>query len=290
MTYSKLESDHFDFKTLATVSDFLLKKAGGIDIFSEKVPALFRKAIDEVIDAPRTSRFVFSELEKTEKTYVGTKFEILLRNYLKLPKGDVLDLNVNGMEVDIKTTTGKNWMIPTECMDHPALLLRVNETTARCDIGLVVCRPEYMSGGANKDSKKQISAKAQSNIWWILRDHPYPKNFWEAFPKEKRDRIMSIRAASSRLAVLFQEVQRVPIHRNQIEAVAQQRDYMKRLRKNGGARDILSQQGIALLWGTNDRELIKTLNLGVVSADQFISVSPTNPDEENLLRRAGYIV
>jgi hypothetical protein len=65
---------------------------------------------------------------------------------------------------------------------------------------------------------------------------------------------------------------------------------MKRLRKNGGARDILSQQGIALLWGTNDRELIKTLNLGVVSADQFISVSPTNPDEENLLRRAGYIV
>ena len=36
-----------------------------------------RQSIDEVLDGPRTGRWGFEQLEKTEKTYVGTKLEIV---------------------------------------------------------------------------------------------------------------------------------------------------------------------------------------------------------------------
>src|SRR5687767_5744114 len=35
--------------------------------------ASIRRALDEVIDGPRTGRWDVSQLEKTEKTYIGTK-------------------------------------------------------------------------------------------------------------------------------------------------------------------------------------------------------------------------
>ena len=41
-----------------------------------------------------------SELEKTEKTYIGTKVEILVRDFFRLPKG-ILDLTIDGLDVDV---------------------------------------------------------------------------------------------------------------------------------------------------------------------------------------------
>lgn len=56
----------------------ILRNAGGLEKFKKEIPLLLRKAIDEVIDAPRTNRFTLDEIEKTEKTYLGIKVEILL--------------------------------------------------------------------------------------------------------------------------------------------------------------------------------------------------------------------
>ncbi|NSZ85215.1 NaeI family type II restriction endonuclease [Agrobacterium tumefaciens] len=289
MSHVPLDSTHADFAVLASIVTTIIRQGGGFDTFAEKVPALFRQAYDEVIDAPRTNRFTLEETEKTEKTYIGTKVEILVRDYLKLPKGKLLDLLVNGVEVDIKNTTGRSWMIPTESIGHPALLLRTNEKTARCDVGIVVCRPEYLSTSTNKDSKRQIRAEHYPSIWWILRDHPYPPNFWEVLPPTDREAIMSPASGTVRLARLFETVQKRPISRNQVQAIAQQHDYMKRIRRNGGARDILAPKGIAILWGSKDRDLIEQLNLGAVTPDEFVSVTPATDHEAAILRAAGHI-
>ena len=117
-----------------------MRHAGNETAFSIQAPALFRQAIDEVIDAPRTNRFTLDETEKTENTYLGTKIEILLRNHLNLGKGNILDLLVDGYEVDIKNTMGMNWTIPLESYGHPALLIRVSERKALCDVGLIVVK------------------------------------------------------------------------------------------------------------------------------------------------------
>jgi hypothetical protein len=289
MTVIPLPPSHPDHLALQPVYAAILRQSGGMDGFSAGVPRLFRRAIDEVIDAPRTNRFTLSETEKTEKTYLGTKIEILLRNFLKISKGRILDLLVDGVEVDIKNTMGRSWTIPLESYDHPALLLRANETKARCDVGLILVRPEYLNPGSNRDAKRTISAASLSNIWWLLHNEPYPPNFWEMLPVSQRQLILAAGSGTSRIAVLFENIQRQPISRLQIQALAQQHDYMKRIRRNGGARDILAAKGIALLWGQRDKKLISQLNLGLVAADEFISFKPDTQEQIEILRAAKHI-
>lgn len=284
-----LPSNHPDFLTLSPIVQTILRQAGGWSNFSQEVPQIIRKSIDEVIDAPRTNRFILDETEKTEKTYLGTKIEILLRSYLGLPKGKELDLSVGGVEVDIKNTMGGNWSIPMEALGKPCLLLKEKESTARCNVGIFVAKLEYLNPGQNRDSKRTISALGAQNIWWILRDHPYPPNYWEVMPLAERQVIMAAGAGKARLAELFKLKQRVPISRILVHAVAQQDDYMKRLRRNGGARDLLAPQGIAILWGQGDAALIAQLGLGVVGPDEFISYQPTDATHISLLRKANHI-
>ena len=64
---------------------------------------------------------------------------------------------------------------------------------------------------------------------------------------------------------------------------------MKRVRRNGGARDILSPLGIALLWGGKDRKMIAELGLGQLTRDEFISFEPETDAQRNLLRNLGHI-
>jgi hypothetical protein len=95
-------------------------------------------------------------------------------------------------------------------------------------------------------------------------------------------------AASERLADLFEKNLEVPISRDEIREVAQQLDYMKRIRRNGGARDILDSRGIALLWGKGDAVVIASLGIGPVGPDEFIAYKPKSATELHLLKRNGH--
>ena len=258
---------------------------GGQAVFEEKLRSFFRSAIDEVIDTARTGRFFFRDLEKTEKTYLGTKFEILLRDWLQVPKGILLDLMIGGREVDVKSTTGggSGWMIPPEAIDQFCILLRVNETTAKCAFGLVRARPAYLRSGNNRDMKTSFSAAGTKNIWWLVSDFEYTPNFWTRISDEIRQTIMSSGKGTTRLASLFELCVGMPVSRVQVAAVAAQDDFMKRLRKNGGARDILAPKGIALLYSETDRDLIRQLGLKV-GYREFISFQAKSADEFSLLQ------
>ena len=252
------------------------------------MPALLRQAFDEVIDSKRSGRFTFEELEKTEKTYLGTKIEILLRNFLKFEKGGKLDLRIDDIEVDVKNTVGSQWTIPVEALGHPCILIRADEKNALCWFGLLVIREAYLNPGKNRDLKRSISRLGREKIHWLLKGVPYPANFWAQLGDE-RHQIISARGGTERVAALFRRVQGRRISRNIVEALAQQKDYMKRIRKNGGARDVLSREGIAILWGRKDKTIIETLGLPSCSKDDFISFKPENESDAAMLRRAGHI-
>jgi hypothetical protein len=278
-----------DVALLTYLADVLRGSVADPDGIEGATAQLIRRAIDEVIDAPRTRRFVLDECEKTEKTYLGTKIEILFRDAIGQPKGKSLDLNLGGIEADIKHSIGTTWMIPKEAVDRPCVLITENEQTARFCLGLIVCRPENLTSGINRDSKLQVSASGRANILWLAKDMPYPRNIWQEFDPELKTLILSHRGGSQRLAELFRQLQRTPIPRSAIPAVASQLDSLKRLRANGGARDILRPENIALLWGQNDRALITALGLGSLLSDEFISLRPTTEEEFILLRQAGYL-
>jgi hypothetical protein len=267
----------------------LLRRAGGKDKFAALVTQIIRRAIDEVIDAARTNRFVLDDLEKTEKTYIGTKIEILFRSLLSLEKGSKLDVLVEGIETDIKYTIGSNWTIPQEALGHPCILIRANEKKAVLSVGVLVIRLERLNASENRDGKRTISKLGFESVSWLLKEHPYPMNFWEELPPALRSAIMLPRGGADRLATLFRNVQRKAISRLIVQAIVQQDDYMKRIRRNGGARDILAPEGIAILWGQKDRAIITDLSLGRCGADEFISVQPSEPAEVQLLRAANHI-
>lgn len=284
-----LATNHIDHELLSKLSAAILDAAGGADRFRRVIPPLFRTAIDEVIDAPRTGRMLIEETEKTEKTYLGTKMEILLRDCLGFQKGDSLDLNIAGTDCDIKHTMGTAWSIPSENVGYPAILLREREATALCDFGLINIRSEYLNLGANKDGKKTIAAQHREHIWWLLRDHPYPKNFWLMLSDAQRTALKEAGAPTSRLAALFEMTPGIAIPRSAVEALANQKDPMKRVRRNGGARDILAPKGIAILFGLTDKQVILDLGYSNISSDEFISHIPRNEVEAARLRREGHI-
>ena len=288
--YQPLPPSHLDFADLRKLEADLLAAAGGIEVFEEKLRSFFRSAIDEVIDTARTGRFFLSDLEKTEKTYLGTKFEMLLRDWLQVPHGVTLDLLIGGEEVDVKSTTiGKSgWMIPREAIDQLCILLRVNERKSQCAVGLVRARATYLRPGKNQDKKTSLSAAGTENIWWVVQHFPYTPNFWTQISSDVQQQIMAPRGGKVRLATMFESCLKTPVSRVLIASIAAQDDFMKRIRRNGGARDILAPKGIAILYANNDRALMKQLGI-TFGSREFVSYQPKNAEEAALLRAKKHI-
>lgn len=279
---------HRDHNLLNALADEIAKRAGGEDALADKFAAMLRQCVDDVIMTPKTGRRSYDELEKTEKTYIGTRVEIELRAMLSLPKGK-LDTVILDQDVDIKNTMGNNWMIPTQAVDHPCILVAADEARASCYLGLIVARPEYLTAGQNKDAKKSVSAAGFANILWLLQDFPYPPNSWRTVDPDVVERIFSGNSGNRRMAALFREVRRQPITRDVVEAVAQQQDFMRRIRSDNGrgARDILAREGIMLLSGQYDAPLIAELGLPQCSGSEFVSHQAQDQDEVAVAARHG---
>lgn len=287
---SQVTPGHPDYDICRELAEKIERRAGGHAALASEIPLLIRRAIDEVIDTPRTGRLSLSDTEKTEKTYIGTKIEILVRDFLGLPKGK-LDLNIDGHDVDIKNTVGNNWMIPTEAVGKPCILIASNESTFLCYLGIIIAKLEYLTTGANKDAKRSVSAEGKKNVYWLLRETPYPVNFWSSIDKDTALHITDGSVGGTeRLKRLFRSITRAPISRDIVQGIARQHDYMKRLRKNGGARDPLAAEGIALLSGKYHSTLIDELGIPTCSKEEFISIKPITNREEHLLREGGHIL
>jgi len=155
--------------------------------------------------------------------------------------------------------------------------------------GVGIIRVEYLNPAPNQDQKRGIARAHFADIWWILRDHPYPANLWEVLPGNIKAEILSAKKGTARIVKLFDLIRETPISRTQIEAIAQQLDSLKRIRRNGGARDILAPRGIAVLSGVGYRDLIEKLGLKRLLADEFISYAPKNESEDALLKAHGHI-
>lgn len=286
---SLITPGHPDFDLLDSLAREITARAGGALTLEQDFPAMLRHCIDDVIMTPKTGRRSYEELEKTEKTYIGTRVEIELRALLRLPRGR-LDTEILGRDVDIKNTMGSNWMIPSEALDHPCLLVAADELRARCYLGLIVARPSYLTKGKNKDGKGSISAAGFGNILWLLCDHAYPANFWRAQDPEVVTEIFSGRTGNARMASLFRHIPNTPIARDVVEAVAQQKDFMRRIRsdKGRGTRDLLERDGMLLLSGQYDSQLIKALDLPACSSSEFISCTPKTEQARHLASQAGF--
>ena len=94
------------------------------------------------------------------------------------------------------------------------------------------------------------------------------------------------------MATLFREIQGRPITRDVVEAVAQQQDFMRRIRSDNGrgTRDLLARDSIALLSGHYDSPLIRALGLPECSASEFISVELKDQEMVDIAAAHGVVI
>jgi hypothetical protein len=265
-------SGHPDFRSLKSILQKIEAIAGGDAALRARFPALMQDAIDFVLDPVRTARTRLDELDKVEKTFVGLKVEHFVRDMLGLPKGR-RDLKLKELDLDIKHTIGSTWMIPPETYDHsePCLLIATAKFEGHCSLGLMIAHPHFL-GAENRDRKRGITLEGRKNILWFFKDEPFPPSRWDGTDMGRFLELRKIKGGKRRAAQFFRENLNRKINRVVIQSLLHdQRDYMKRVRGNGGARDDLIKDDIILLSGVFDRK--EAIKRGIqLAADEFVAI------------------
>ena len=213
--------------------------------FEKIVGKALRQAFDEVIDCPRTGRYRIEDLEKTEKTYIGTKVEIVLRQKLELARGAKLDNIIRGHEVDTKFSLTGGWMIPREAVGEICLLVQGSDKLGVFSVGVLRTRMDVLTRGQNQDKKRSVSGSGKRLISWVCRDKKLPLNFLLSLDDNTRAAILSQGSATQRLRALFRNVTGQIIPRSVIPQVAQvPGDPFKRARET---KKVLGSEGFQVL-------------------------------------------
>lgn len=186
--------------------------------------------------------------------------------------------------MDIKCTIGKNWSIPSEAMNEICLVVRIDERQSQFWAGLVLITHDKLNPGKNKDGKRTLNRHGRNSIKWLVQGASFQRNLLSSLSDEDRRAILDpSKSATERMAELFRRCTGMVVDQRTIDTVGRQRDSSKRVRGNGGARDILRREGIVIL--TNRKETndwLRKNGLSPLKRGQFMSLRvcdfPVVPD------------
>jgi len=248
-----------------------------------RIARVLRNTLDQLYDGQRTGRYRWDQLHKTEKTHCGTLIEINLHREFGFNDGSVLDYEIAGVDVDCKYSQKLfAWMIPPEAHGHLCLLLWAHDETDKWQMGLTRIDPGFL-GAPNRDGKASLNAKGRSAITWIFVNHALPPNVLLHLDREVVDRIMGLKSGQQRVNELFRNALGMRVGRGVIATVAQQDDYMKRVRGNGGARTALQPEGIVILGQFKSHaEIAHKLGLQAPRNGESIAVKLTSAERGDL--------
>ena len=259
-----------------------------------RMAALMRRTLDQLYDGQRTGRFSWEQLHKTERTHFGTLFEINLRREFDdvIDEGHKLDYRVAGLDVDCKFSQKMGgWMIPPEAFEHLLVVGFANDAASEFAFGVVRASAQNRRESANRDLKVQLSPDGRAAVRWLQRPGDLPPNVLLQCDEETIHAIFSPRSGQKRVNELLRRVTRQRIGRNVIATVAQQDDYMKRVRANGGARSALAPEGYIILGGDYLAHRVIASALGVVVPEpgELVSVRvvPATPADANTVELDG---
>lgn len=263
-----------------------------LDPTGAQVARVLRDTLDQIYDGQHTGRWDYNQLYKTEKTHVGTLVEINLHRQFGFMDGNATDYRIAGVEVDCKYSMKYGgWELPPEAMDHVCLLVTANDKQSSWAAGLIRVRESLLRAGSNRDAKRQLSASSYACIRKLWPDNRrLAENLFLNLDADIRNRIFNARAnrgnqhGQARVNELFRLVQHRIIRRAELATVAQQDDFMKRARGNGGARTTLRPEGILVLGHQdNDPNVAAALGLPVPKKGELVSgrVIPARDDRND---------
>ncbi|MER6999858.1 NaeI family type II restriction endonuclease [Streptomyces sp. NPDC000410] len=245
----------YDDPQLMLVRQHLLE----IDPSGSRFAQVLRDTIDQLLDGEHTGRFDWHDLHKTEKTHAGTLVEINLLREFGFASGDDMDYLIEGIEVDCKFSQKEyGWMIPPEALDEICLVVWADDHQSLWSAGLLRANREKLTTSGlvtkkgNRDGKFRLTKEHRSLVTWLWHRQPLQENLLLHIDKEDQKAILSAGSGTRRspgqakVNELFRRVQGRRVSRTVVRTLAQQKDYMKRIRYNGGARDKLRDEGILI--------------------------------------------
>ncbi len=246
-----------------------------LDPDGTKTARVLRDTIDQLYDGQRTGRYKWEQLYKTEKTHCGTLVEINLQREFKFADGEEMDFRIADIEVDCKySQKNGGWMIPPEAHGHICMLLWAKDSaTPVWSLGLVRISPDVLNTGGNRDAKLTLNTAGRSSIRWLWDRASLPPNVLLQLDNDIVEKIMSLKHGTQRTNELFRQALGMIVGRSVVATVAQQDDYMKRVRENGGARSSLKPEGVVVLGQYKSHAIIATaLGIPVPGPGDSISV------------------
>lgn len=263
----------------------------GLRDVETRLAAVFRSTFDQLYNGQLTGRYRLSQLHKTEKTYFGTLIEINMQREFGFSDGVLLDYSICGHEIDCKYSHTGQWMLPLESFNQLVLLAQADDFSARWSLGIIRVTEENRRKSSNRDSKTGLNAHGRSQIHWLFTNAPMQPNALLDLPSDTVERILAHRTGQQRINELFRSALKYRITRNIVATVAQQDDYMKRVRASGGARSALKPEGIIILSGhyLAQRKLAAALGVPDLQTNELASFKVVPADEQNgVLIDGGY--
>jgi hypothetical protein len=243
--------------------DEVVAELRSMDPDGSRMATTLRNTLDQLYDGQHTGRYRWDQLHKTEKTYCGTAFEINLQRDFNFDDGVKLDYRIAGHEVDCKYSQSfGGWMIPNEAHGELCLVVTGDDLKSTWSAGVVRMTEERLSAGRNRDAKTTLNARGRQSVTWLRMESSLPPNVLLHLDGEDVNAIFASQYGQQRVNELFRRVQAQRITRGVIATVAQQDDYMKRVRENRGARSYLKPEGIIILGDYSaHRRIAKQLGL-----------------------------
>ncbi|WP_344526466.1 NaeI family type II restriction endonuclease [Streptomyces albiaxialis] len=264
------------------VRDYLLE----LDPYGTRFAKVLRNTIDQLLDGENTGRFDWQELHKTEKTHAGTLVEINLQREFGFAGGQDLDYCLAGYEVDCKYSQKPyGWMIPPEALGEICLVVWADDYASQWSAGLFRANREKLTKSGketkkgNRDGKFRLTKELHTAVHWLWEKAPLKENLLLQIEPESKRTILEAGSDSkrspgaARVRELFRQVQQRKVDRNVIRTLARQKDYLKRVRYNSGARTSLQQEGIIILGDHAIHQGIsRNLGIPVAGKGEFVSV------------------
>jgi len=219
------------------------------DTSGARIARVLRRTYDMLLDGQHTGRYRWDQLLKTEKTHFGTLVEINLQRAFGFNDGQAMDFAIRGVDVDCKfSQSPADWMIPPEAVGHIVLGLWASDDQGQWSLGLIRASEEVLTTAmGNRDRKRWLSALGKASVTWLYKNKPLPENALLRISPRDVDTIFTCSEhGASRVDMLFRLAQRRIISRTVVATVAQQSDFMKRVRGNGGSRSRLRPEGIVI--------------------------------------------
>ncbi|MGH8627301.1 MAG: NaeI family type II restriction endonuclease [Gammaproteobacteria bacterium] len=259
-----------------------------LDPHGERFDRVIRCTYDQLYDGQRTGRYRWEQLFKTEKTHFGTLIEINAQREFQFLDGEILDYLIRGHEVDCKYSQSPGgWMFPPEAVNQLCLVITSSDKLSTFSVGAVRVATHLLNPGHNRDKKATLNAEGRASIRWLYRAGNLTPNLLLHISDQDRHAIMEefagYRKGQRRVDELFRRVQGALITRTVIATVAQQDDYMKRVRGNGGSRTRLRPEGIVILGDYKSHLAVaRALDLPCPRGGSFVSARLVETNENEV--------